>query len=351
MRTPTVLLVILCCCVAGCGSATTHRTAHTPLAWIDQPVSFEAGGLRIDATYRHPIRSGGLVPAVLLIAGSGPTDRNGNAPGGRFGTLQALADWLSTDGVATLRYDKLASGQTGLGRYAADPARIGIAPFEQEAAAALRFLAARPGVKRDRLAVIGHSEGALFALLLADGDAGQVPPVRGLGLLAPLSERYLDVIATQFRDQIAAAVRAGRLSSARALALVETVNRTVVGLRQSGTVYRGLPAPLRTSIAGAPVFLRQADRHDPATLASQLPAGTSVLVSCSDADIQVSCGEVEHLVGSIRAGRARLDFVRLRGVDHILKQDGSRTSASYTTPLPYSPQLRAALRAFVHSTL
>ena len=60
-------------------------------------------------------------------------------------TLRTLATWLSADGVPSLRYDKLGSGQTGLGPYAANPATIGVEPFEQEAAAALEFLESQPG--------------------------------------------------------------------------------------------------------------------------------------------------------------------------------------------------------------
>ena len=161
----------------GQGSAVGSSPMAASQRWVDQPVSFEAGGLTVYATYRRPAaRAAGAtgnssVPSVLLIAGSGPTDRNGNSPllPGLVNTLEVIADWLSADGVASLRYDKLGSGRTGLGPYASRPGAIGIGPFEQEAAAGLRFLARQPGVDRDRLAVIGHSEGALFALLLATG--------------------------------------------------------------------------------------------------------------------------------------------------------------------------------------
>ena len=210
---PLRLAAVLALAGLGLMSACTTTTARSMRAisasdtpgtpWVDQPVSFQAGGLTVYATYRHPAAGASSPrPAVLLIAGSGPTDRNGDSAllPGPIGTLRAVADWLSADGVASLRYDKLGSGQTGLGPYADHPATIGIAPFEQEAAAALRFLARQPGVVGARLGVIGHSEGALFALLLADGadprgsGSGPLPSVRALGLLEPISERYHDVI-------------------------------------------------------------------------------------------------------------------------------------------------------------
>jgi uncharacterized protein len=104
---------------------------------VAQPVTFEAGGVTIYGTYTHPgSAAAGTVPAALLIAAlGGSTHRHDNAPGdtAHRNTLAAVASWLSADGVASLRYDKLDSGQTGWGPYAAHPDRVGIGPYEQEA--------------------------------------------------------------------------------------------------------------------------------------------------------------------------------------------------------------------------
>jgi len=130
--------------------------------------------MTIYATFSHPTNESEIVPGVLLIAGSGPTDRNGNsavAPG-PVNTLKALADWLSDDGVATLRYDKLGSGATGLGPYALDPASIGLSVSEQEARSALAFLAKEKDVNDHELGVFGRSEGAPVRASLGDGAHG-----------------------------------------------------------------------------------------------------------------------------------------------------------------------------------
>jgi pimeloyl-ACP methyl ester carboxylesterase len=341
---------------AGCGSGSRRgsRSAPHPDTWVDQPVTFAAGGLTIYATFRHPVAQVREVPAVLLIAGSGPTDRNGNSPliPGTGGTLKAVADWLSADGVASLRYDKLGSGQTGLGRYAARSESIGINPFEGEATAALSFLARQQQVDRNRLAVIGHSEGALFALLVATGTAGPAPRVHAIGLLEPLSLRYLDVIAKQIQAQVSAARRAGRITSSGAADVERVLTLAIKSLRTSGTVPPNLPAGLATVLnASTALFLSQADRHDPADLAARLAARLPVLVTCSDADIQVACTEVERVVVGLAKPPANTDFVRLRGVDHLLKEDPGRSATSYDTRLPFSRQLQTALRAFVGKNL
>jgi len=322
--------------------------------WVDQPVSFITGGLTIYATYRHPVGGATGFPGALLIAGSGPTDRNGNSPelAGQVDTLDTVAHWLSSDGVASLRYDKLGSGATGIGIYASNPDGIGIGVFNGEATAALKYLAARKGVDRSRLAVVGHSEGALFALLLATGLAGSAPPVHALVLLEPLSRRYLDVITEQVTAQIDAQQAAGTITAALAAQVLAKLAATVQTLRASGTVAANLPYGLANVLSPASAkFLDQTDKYDPAQLASRLPAHFPVLVSCSNDDIQVSCIDVEHLAGGLSSADADTDLVSLTGVDHVLKEDASRTANDYGSPLPFSTQLETALQQFVTAHL
>ena len=131
------------------------------ITWVDQKVSFLSGTMTIYATFRHPENDAKVVPGVLLIAGSGPTDRNGNSAiePGPVNTLKTLADWLSEDGVASLRYDKLGSGQTGLGPYAVEPDSIGVSVFEQESRSALEFLAKEKDVNDRRVGCLRTQRG------------------------------------------------------------------------------------------------------------------------------------------------------------------------------------------------
>jgi alpha-beta hydrolase superfamily lysophospholipase len=338
---------------AGVGTADTTAGAKT-VSWVDEPVSFPAGDVTVYATFRHPVGVASDVPAAVLIAGSGPTDRNGNSPLelGQVNTLATLAEWLSADGVASLRYDKLGAGRTGLGPYAAHVDSIGIVPYEQEALTALKFLAAQAGINDQRLAVIGHSEGALFALLLANTQAKTTPHIHAVGLLEPLSLRYLDVITRQVEAQVAAQLKAGKLTDPLAARVNHTLDDAVTQLRRTGSVPANLPYGLATVLnASTARFLYQADQHDPAALAATLPTHTPVFVTCSNTDLQVSCAEVEHLVEGLTKAHADIDFVTLTGVDHVLKVDPTGSSANYTAPLPFSPQLEASLRVFVDQNL
>ena len=319
--------------------------------WVAQPVTFEAGGVTIHGTYTHPgSAAAGTLPAALLIAAYGSsTDRNDNAPGQMDrNTFVAVANWLSADGVASLRYDKLGSGQTGWGQYSAHPERAGLGTYEQEAVAALTFLAGQRQVDRARLAVFGHSEGGIYALLLASGLAGPAPKVRAVGLLEPVPLRFLDLI-----EQSMIASIQSQYTAAQARSMEQTVTQMIASLRRNGT----LPPGLQPGVGLAQVFQRplleavQIDRYDPAAVAAKLPANTPVLLTCSTADGTIGCAQEDHLATGLWQAPARLDYVHLDGVDHFLKEDITGISADYNESLPFSAQLRAALKTFLASNL
>lgn len=101
-------------------------------------------------------------PAVLLLHGSGPLDREGNTPRLPLNLGRPLADALAAAGVAALRYDRRGAGSTpGVWE------ESGFTDNRRDASAALRALAAHPDIRPDAVGVVGHSEGALHAMTLA----------------------------------------------------------------------------------------------------------------------------------------------------------------------------------------
>jgi uncharacterized protein len=348
LTTAALLLALLS--FAATPSLRAGASSVAPGSWVDQKVSFASGSMTIYATFRHPKNDAATVPGILLIAGSGPTDRNGNSAiePGPVDTLETLADWLSKDGVASLRYDKLGSGQTGLGPYALNPASIGLSVYEQESRSALEFLAKEKDVNDHELGVFGHSEGALFALLLATGHVGAVPPIHALGIIEPLSLRYLDLITVQVDASVTAQVKSGAITQSLAKTVETDLKNAIAQLRTTGTVKANLPYGLASLLNPSDAkFLAEADKFDPADLAGHVAKGTPVLLTCSNDDIQVSCNEVNRVAKGFGTSSSRLDFAHLTGVDHVLKVDNSLTGANYTKKLPFSPQLKSDLKTFV----
>ena len=234
-----------------------------------------------------------------------------------------------------------------------DPTRSGSGPYEQEAVAALDFLAAQRQVDQARLAVFGHSEGGIYALLLASGLAGPAPKVRAVVLLEPVPVRFLDLVEQDSIASITRGIQQGEFTAAQGRSLEQALARAIASLRRTGTLPVGLPEGLAGTFTGNGTLLElsQIDRYDPAAVAAKLPAHTAVLLTCSNADLYFGCAEVDHLAAGLSQASARLDYVHLDGVDHVLKEDISKDPAAFNQSLPFSAQLRTALKTFLASNL
>jgi uncharacterized protein len=313
--------------------------------WVDDEVSFDAEGLTLYGTYHH--RAGGPAgPAALLISESGQTDRNGdNAVAGPVGTMRALAGLLADQGVASLRYDKVGTGRTGLGPYQARPADVGSAVYTAGAKAAVRFLAGQSGTDKDRVSVYALGEGTVHAMDLADDTAPGAPKIHSLGLLQPLSARYLDQITARVRSDEASEVKTGRKTAEQADQVVAVWTAAVGQARGDGTAPADLPDGLGAILNPRNVkAVVEADSIDPLALATHIPAGAPVLLTCSDSDAQATCQAIQPLATALH--QTKLDFVQLTGVSHVLKDDPTDSITNYAKNQPLSPQLVSALDRF-----
>jgi alpha-beta hydrolase superfamily lysophospholipase len=301
--------------------------------WADDDVSFAADGLTIYGTYRHQ-HDGDPGPAALLITESGNTDRNGdNAVAGPVGNMRQLAELLSDRGVASLRYDKIGTGKTGLGPYAQRPKDVVSAVYTSGAKAAARYLTEQPRTDQARISVYAVGEGAIHAMSLAADVGPGVSKIHSLGLFQPLHGRYLDIITSRVRAS----------ASPEALG---TWLAAVDEVRTKGTVAKNLPEGLGALLnAGNVQAVIAADKIDPLVLAAKIPAGTPVLLTCSDADAQANCEDEKPLIDALK--HTALTVVELKGVNHVLRDDPSDNVANYAKHDPLSPQLVSALDGFV----
>lgn len=326
----------------------------SPVAVHDEDVTFTSGPDTLYGSFMLPRPApSGKVPAALIISGSGPTDRNGNDA--QFPVMDAnlnFARTLAAAGIASFRYDKVTSGKTGL---ATHPGGQGVDfnLFLQEARDAYDLLASRPEVDPQRIIILGHSEGGLFALVLAQQLQGTAHPPHALVLAAPLSVRYLDLIKRQLDQQYQAAVSAGQVSSEQATAATQELEQIVTSVRQDGKFPATITTPALQTLFNPinQVFFLQTDKYDPAAIAAALPPTLPVLILHGEKDQQVDTADIDHLMqGFPQAGNQRVVRVELPNVDHIFKVvTGTPNPArDYADPsLPFSPEAAARLTAFV----
>jgi pimeloyl-ACP methyl ester carboxylesterase len=263
-------------------------------------------------------------PVVLLIGGSGPTDRNGNQGGAGPGELRQLAEALAQRGIASLRYDK-----RGIGRSAVAGLReqdLVLDTFVEDAAGWLKWLQQRPDLGAPIVA--GHSEGGLIAILLA-----KRVPVSGVVLIATPGRPLGDVLRDQLqRNGIPAPLLGDALATLAALERGETVR----------DVKPELAALFRPSVQP---FMRSMLAVDPAReLAGlKLPA----MVVSGGHDLQVGAADAA-LLAKARQDAVRLDIAAMNHVLKIAPADRAGQQDAYTNPtLPLAPGLGDAVADFV----
>ena len=175
------------------GSVTAFRDTQLSIATRD--------GLTLGATLSVPDGRAvaGSLPGVLLVAGSGPNDRDehvvGTDGGAAFSPLRVIAESLSDAGFAVLRYDQRtcapANGHPDCTSNLAslDLPTLAIQDFRDDALSALELLKSQPAVRRTGVAVIGHSQGATPIAPMAcaaDADVSRCVLLMGHGV--PIDE-------------------------------------------------------------------------------------------------------------------------------------------------------------------
>ncbi len=266
--------------------------------------------------------------AALIVAGSGPTDRDGNGPYGRNDALKLLAEALAARGIASLRADKRGVGASAEALTA--EAELRIDDLAADVVAWLDRLAeALPETPR---LLIGHSEGALIATL-----AAQQHPVRGLVLIAGLGRPAVEIVRAQLR---AAALEPALLNEAE----------VILDALDAGRSVRDVPAALQALFRpSVQPYLRSWFRLDPQAELAAL--GVPALVIQGDRDLQVPLSEAE-LLASPRDGA---ELVIVEGMNHVLKAvppERDANLASYgDAALPLAPGLVEAIERFVECLL
>lgn len=311
IRAVVAALLLLAPCIA---------VAQSPR---EQEVTVQTPSGRLAGTLTTAVRPGDA--AVLILPGSGPTDRNGDNPvTGPSGTYRLLAHALAERGVASLRFDK-----RGLGASASALTREEDLRFSQntdDALAWLELLRSRTGARR--LFVLGHSEGALTAAL-----AAQRASLAGVVLAAGAGRPAADVIRDQFR------------SSGAPAELIDRSNDIFDALRRGETV-SDVPPTLATLFRPTiQPYLRSWLFLNPAAelARSDVPA----LVIQGDRDIQIPVEDARALARS----RSGVRLVIVPGVSHVLKaapEDRAANIASYADPsTPLAPGVVEAISTFI----
>jgi alpha-beta hydrolase superfamily lysophospholipase len=317
----------------------------------EREVSIESDGFAIHGTFRSAegVADNAAAPLFIIVAGSGPTDRDGNSAmlPGRNDSLKQLAAALGERGISTLRYDK-----RGVGASATPGLREEDLVFSDPINDLLRWIAwasEQPEVSRVYLA--GHSEGGLV-VLAAMGQTGGPERLQELGIDPELAQRVQNAV-----DGVVTIAAPGRRFDEVTLSqLVPSLGETSALYAAAKEIFAALvhdePVPqapqelasfLRPSVYP---YLRSILQFEPQALAAGV--AQPMLVVGGTEDIQVPVSDAQALA----AAGSRTELLVVEGMNHVLKivpaGDMQANSESYSVPsYVLAGKLVDAITAFV----
>jgi len=255
--------------------------------YIAEEVVVSGIGYELAGTLTRTRGARGRMPAVLLITGTAPQDRDNTVGSSDYRPFREIADTLARQGIATLRLD-----DRGVGASTGSLEGLSTLDKATDASIALAFLRARDDIDGSRLAVLGHSEGALIATLVAGEDRR----LRGLVLISSPAETGREMMSRQFRQR----------------AMADT--NIPENMRDSANV---LAMEAWDQRAGADKWTGFFSAHDPLEAARKVR--TPVLLIQGGADENLAATDADRLAAAFRgAGDKDVKVMKMDGLMHSL---------------------------------
>ncbi len=262
---------------------------------------------------------------ALIIAGSGPTDRNGNSPGLKSDYLKMLAEGLAIKGIASLRYDKRGIGQSTVATRSEES--MVIEDFVNDAESWVTQLKANG--RFSKIIILGHSEGSLLGML-----AAQQQKVNGMVSLAGAG-RPIDQV---LKEQLTA-------NTNNPADLLKNANDVIDTLKLGLHPKKVSPYLISLFRPSVQPFLISWMKYDPAKEIQKLTI--PVMIVQGTTDIQVAMTDAEAL----HRARPEARYLAIEGMNHVFRdapKERSENIKTYMQPdKPLSLTLVPALADFI----
>ena len=317
-------------------ASAASRTAAFSLPG-DEAVTIPAIGFNLAGTLTKPANAASPLPALILIGGSGPTDRDETVAG--IPVFGQLARDLVNAGFIVVRYDKRGVGQSG-GRAES----VTIADYAEDARSVLLWLEKRKDVDKKRIGLVGHSEGAAVAMLAAGRERGKVGAI---ALLAGPSTNGATIVLEQ-QKHLLDQMKMDDGQRAEKVALQEKINTAVI----SGRGWQDLPEAAR-KVADTPWFYSFLT-FDPEQ--AMRDTRQPVLIVQGELDTQVKPYHADKLAAFAKARKTQAvaEVVKVPGVNHLFVAAKTGEVAEYPmlgADAKVAPQVGAAIAAFMTKAL
>jgi hypothetical protein len=312
-----------------------------PYPYDEEEVEYpnEEAGIKLAGTLTTP-KGEGPFPAVILISGSGPQDRNETLMGHK--PFLVLADYLTRRGIAVLRFD-----DRGVGASTGNFADATTRDFAGDVRAGIDFLESRKDIDKKRIGLIGHSEGAIVAPMVAarSKDVAFIVLMAGTGmtgeeilysqaaaiLRASGVDEHLVMKNRMWQEAMFAIIEGTKDDSLAVRKLVEAMRDSTAGLSKAekaalGVVEENLEAQAKSMVSP---WFRFFLTYDPRSALKQVKC--PVLALGGEKDLQVpakeNLGAIKQAL--VEGGNEKVTVVELPGLNHLFQTAETGVPAEY----------------------
>jgi pimeloyl-ACP methyl ester carboxylesterase len=293
----------------------------------DEQVSIPANGFNLAATVSRPIATPAApaagvtgkktpparLPAVVLVSGSGPTDRDESVAG--IPIFAQLANALADAGYLVVRYDERGIGKSG-GRQES----AALEDFAADARAVVTYLGKRSDVDPRRIALVGYGEGGWLAMLVAAREERlatvvllATPAVSGRELVLEQQQQFFERTGADPGSQSA----------------VIDQQRKILDAVITGKGWEGLPPDIRRRV-DTPLY-RSFLMFDPAQAIARVRQPILVVQPLVDREVPPHHGEQLAQLARSRPRAKVSELVQLKGLNHLLAAAVTGEVAEYAT--------------------
>jgi pimeloyl-ACP methyl ester carboxylesterase len=298
------------------GDATKPSASPTPFPTVSENVTWQIEDTTVAATVTRPDDKK-VHPAIVFVAGSGPTDRDWNSPllPGTNGSARLLAEEMAKSGFVTIRYDKRVTGPYAQKNLPLLVGKISMEAHLDELQGAVDTLLSRPDVDPKKIYIIGNSEGTIHAL---NYQLTRQPKFAGLILTGAPGRSLADVTRGQIAQQVASLANSKEIMAGydRLMADFMAGKPFVAdpGVPEGiNTFFQGLYAPINLP------FTREFFAVNASPLLSKIEA--PVLVMIGKKDVQVDYVLDGGPLETAAKGMSNVTFSYPENANHVLKNE------------------------------
>jgi uncharacterized protein len=290
----------------------------------ESPINYKNLSRNIIGTLSTPKNVSGKVPVVLIVADSGPTDRNGNneQTGLNSNMYKLLADGLAKNGIASVRFDKRMVGESKTANKLED---LRFDDYVDDAVGLIGML--NDDQRFSKVIILGHGEGSLVAMLAARDQ-----PAKAVISINATSEQGDKLMTQQFKSKPQ---------------YIQDEFKTLLDSMKKGKTFDNVDLAMYPLVTTAKQkYLLSYFRYPPLRVIKVMKV--PVLIVQGTTDVQNSVADAEKL----KKAKSDAILMTIKGMNHIMKEgpeDKDQNMATYSNPaLPLKPELVPALVDFIN---